>query len=344
MPISFRLGLLTAVGLALLAQPVAAQFGGPPRPPGNVPNRPPAPPPPAAVPGGPPPLNMQDAMPPEEMDEDVAPPPVQTPARPQTAGRGAPPPAQMPAPPGTIRGQPLAPPPGSVANAPGTGPSVPPIGEPGTAGAGQMKPPAPASTALQPGDEVVMEMPAVKIPNPVAVFAGLDKVTGRIIAFDVKLNEKVQFGALQVTPRVCYTRPTTEAANTDGFIDVDEVTLQGETKRIFTGWMFAASPGLHAVEHPIYDVWLTGCKGGATVVADTQPSAPGPTQSTPQGGPQRAQQPPAGGAAAGTGAPKPPAPQRQSAAQQQPAAQAPAGLQPPPPPPGSTPVQWPPRR
>ena len=88
------------------------------------------------------------------------------------------------------------------------------------------------------------------------MFSGLDKITGRIIAFDVAINETVQFGALQVTPRVCYTRPPTEAPNTDAFIEVDEITLQGEIKRIFTGWMFAASPGLHAVEHPIYDIWL----------------------------------------------------------------------------------------
>ena len=358
MPISFRLGLLTVAGLALLALPAAAQSNAP-RPPGNVPNRPPAPPPPAVAPG-PPPLNMQDAMPPEEMDEDIAPPPV--PTRPQSATRGGLPPTQLPGRPGTISGQPLAPPPGSTANAPGTGPSIAPVGEPGSAGAGQMRPPQPASTALQPGDEVVVEMPAVKIPNPVAVFAGLDKITGRIIAFDVKINEKMQFGALQVTPRVCFTRPTNEAANTDGFIDVDEVTLRGETKRLFTGWMFAASPGLHAVEHPIYDVWLTGCKGGQTVVADTQPAASGPTQSTPQGGTQRAQQPPAGtpkpptgGAAAsppaGT-APKPPAQQRQSSQQpaaqgqvaQQPVAQAPAARQPPPPPQAPSLFQWPPRQ
>jgi hypothetical protein len=364
MPISFRLGLLTFAGLALLALPAAAQ-SNPPRPPGSVPNRAPAPPPPAVAPG-PPPLNMQDAMPPEEMDEDIAPPPV--PTRPQTATRGGPPPTQLPGRPGTISGQPLAPPPGTTANAPGTGPSIAPVGEPG---AGQMKPPQPASTAPQPGDEVVVEMPAVKIQNPVAVFAGLDKITGRIIAFDVKLNEKVQFGALQVTPRVCFTRPTNEAANTDGFIDVDEVTLQGETKRLFTGWMFAASPGLHAVEHPIYDVWLTGCKGGQTVVADTQPVASGPTQSTPPGGTQRAQQPPAGGGAsppsgtppkppAGSAAsppagtpPKPSAQQRQSAQQPQgqgapqPVAQAPAARQPPPPPPpAQSPFQfqWPPRQ
>ncbi len=92
------------------------------------------------------------------------------------------------------------------------------------------------------------------------MFAGLDKITGRTIKFDAAIGETVQFGALQVTARACYTRPPTEPTNTDAFIEVDEVTLQGEIKRIFTGWMFASSPGLNAVEHPIYDVWLTGCE------------------------------------------------------------------------------------
>ena len=87
----------------------------------------------------------------------------------------------------------------------------------------------------------------------------------------------MQFGALQVTPRVCYSRPPTETPNTNSFVEVDEVTLQGEIKRIFTGWMFAASPGLHAVEHPIYDVWLTDCKGGKNPnVAEAPPDQPPP--------------------------------------------------------------------
>jgi hypothetical protein len=101
-----------------------------------------------------------------------------------------------------------------------------------------------------------------RIENPIAQFSGLDKVTGRIFAFEVKINETVQFGALQVTPRVCYTRPPTEQPETIAFVEVDEITLQNEQKRIFAGWMFAASPGLNAVEHPIYDVWVTDCKGG----------------------------------------------------------------------------------
>jgi hypothetical protein len=135
------------------------------------------------------------------------------------------------------------------------------------------------------------------------VFAGLDKISGRTISFDVAIGETVQFGALQVTPRACYTRPPTEATNTDAFVEVDEVTLQGEIKRIFTGWMFASSPGLHAVEHPIYDVWLTDCTSPQNVkVAEPAvkpPSAsaaptPGPAAKPRQAAPAR-QRPPAPG-------------------------------------------------
>ncbi|MDK4719974.1 MULTISPECIES: DUF2155 domain-containing protein [unclassified Rhizobium] len=101
---------------------------------------------------------------------------------------------------------------------------------------------------------------AARITNPVAVFSGLDKITGRITTFDVYINETVQFGALQVTPRACYSRDETEQQKVDGFVEVDEITLDRRIRRIFTGWMFADSPGLNAVEHPIYDVWLKECK------------------------------------------------------------------------------------
>lgn len=111
---------------------------------------------------------------------------------------------------------------------------------------------------------------ADKIRNPTAVFSGLDKITGRIVTFEVAVDETVQFGALQLTPRVCYSRPPTESAKTTAFLEVDEVTLENKYRRIFTGWMFASSPGLHAIEHPIYDVWLVDCKGGTDVIAEAK--------------------------------------------------------------------------
>lgn len=115
---------------------------------------------------------------------------------------------------------------------------------------------------------------ADRIKNPTAVFSGLDKITGRIISFEVGMDETVQFGALQLTPRVCYTRPPTETPNTAAFVEADEVTFQNEHKRLFGGWMFASSPGLHGIEHPVYDVWLTDCKGGTEVIVEPREPSP----------------------------------------------------------------------
>ncbi|GAB4352186.1 MAG: hypothetical protein Kow0026_09650 [Oricola sp.] len=106
---------------------------------------------------------------------------------------------------------------------------------------------------------------AERSENPVAEFSGIDKITGRIITFDVYINETVQFGALQVTPRVCYSRTDNEAPGSDTFVEVDEITLDRKIRRIFTGWMYADSPGLNAVEHPVYDVWLKSCKAKSDV-------------------------------------------------------------------------------
>ncbi|WP_395697470.1 DUF2155 domain-containing protein [Methylocella sp.] len=133
---------------------------------------------------------------------------------------------------------------------------------------------------------------ADRIKHPVAIFSGLDKITGRIISFEVAIDETVQFGSLQITPRACYTRPATETPQTIAFLEVDDVDDKNQYKRIFSGWMFAASPGLHGVEHPIYDVWLTDCRGGKE--ATPAPDAPGAqTPPTPENAapPQAAPEP-----------------------------------------------------
>ena len=117
---------------------------------------------------------------------------------------------------------------------------------------------------------------AQRIENQIAVFAALDKVTARISKLEANLGETVKFGSLKLTPRVCYSRPPTEQPKTTAFIEVDETELNGRDKRLFSGWMFAESPGLNAVEHPVFDVWLTECR---------QPvKPPGQTAAAPKAG------------------------------------------------------------
>jgi hypothetical protein len=116
---------------------------------------------------------------------------------------------------------------------------------------------------------------AQRIENSVAVFAALDKVTAKISKLEVPLNQTATFGSLKVTPRVCYTRAPTEPPKTTTFVEVDEKLLDGKEKRIFTGWMFADSPGLNAVEHPVFDVWLTDCaQPRASAQRPAQPGSP----------------------------------------------------------------------
>src|SRR5262245_26406842 len=260
-----RMFMLATIGL--MAEPAAAQnifetLFGPPRPPADVRGAPPS----QRLPPGPPPSQQY---------------PQQYPGQyPQQYPGQYPPGARLPpGPPPGVQMQPL-PPPGS----PGVPSQRPPPRQAGRTPA----------TAPPPADDVITPA-AAKINNPTAVFSGLDKNTGRITTFDVAINETVQFGALQVTPRVCFTRPPSETQTTDSFLEVDEVTLQGEVRRIFTGWMFAASPGLNAVEHPIYDVWLVNGKGGTTVVAEppegAQAATPAPPPRPPQQRPPQQQRP-----------------------------------------------------
>ena len=144
------------------------------------------------------------------------------------------------------------------------------------------------------------------IKNQIAVFAALDKVTGRISHLEIPINQTVEFGALKVTPRVCDTSPPTETPHTASFVEVDETKLTGEIERIFTGWMFAESPGLHAVEHPVFDVWLTSCKTpSAPASSASNQNAPAPDTAP---APDAAPAPADAAAAAPPPAETPPAP------------------------------------
>ena len=119
---------------------------------------------------------------------------------------------------------------------------------------------------------LISPVTADEIKHPIAVFSGLDKITGRIITFEAATNETVQFGSLQITERACYSRAPTEAPQTDTFIEVDNIDANDHYKRIFTGWMFAGSPSLHALDHPVYDIWLLRCKGAGQLIP-TPPEA-----------------------------------------------------------------------
>lgn len=95
--------------------------------------------------------------------------------------------------------------------------------------------------------------------NTVAILRGLDKVTARISTIEAPIGETVRFGTLRILAQTCRTRPPEEPPETTAFLEVTDLRPGESPVRLFTGWMFASSPALSALEHPVYDVWVIDC-------------------------------------------------------------------------------------
>ncbi len=99
--------------------------------------------------------------------------------------------------------------------------------------------------------------------KPTLMLRGLDKITGRSFDIVAPLDTPVKFATLTVTARYCYSTPQTETPETAAFVQIDDARPDQPTKRIFSGWMYASSPGLNGMQHPLYDVWAIFCKTNA---------------------------------------------------------------------------------
>ncbi len=94
----------------------------------------------------------------------------------------------------------------------------------------------------------------------IVVLRALDKVTARTQDLSVPIGETVIFGSIAIRPRKCLKRPPEETPETSTFLEITEIHDGAEGPRLFNGWMFASSPGINALEHPVYDVWVIDCK------------------------------------------------------------------------------------
>ena len=94
----------------------------------------------------------------------------------------------------------------------------------------------------------------------IAVLQGLDKVTARISTIEAPIGQPVHFGTLIITARTCQKKPPEETPESAAFLEIDDQKPGEPAQRTFTGWMFASSPALNALQHPVYDVWVKDCK------------------------------------------------------------------------------------
>lgn len=116
-------------------------------------------------------------------------------------------------------------------------------------------------TASLTGTSVLAQTPETRDVPPMmgAVLQGLDKVTARISTFEVPFDQLISFGSLTIQVRACHKTPPTEAPESTAFLEIDESFERAADQRLFSGWMFASSPAVSALEHPVYDVWVVDC-------------------------------------------------------------------------------------
>ena len=100
-------------------------------------------------------------------------------------------------------------------------------------------------------------------PEPVAVLQGLDKITARVSKFEAPVGAPVQFGTLAIRVRDCEKSSPEDTPESAAFLEIDESRANDVRTRVFSGWMFASSPALSALEHPVYDVILLDCKAAS---------------------------------------------------------------------------------
>ncbi|HYB56464.1 MAG TPA: DUF2155 domain-containing protein [Alphaproteobacteria bacterium] len=98
------------------------------------------------------------------------------------------------------------------------------------------------------------------IEEGTAVLQGLDKVTARISTIEDNVGETRPFGTLEITVRACRKHPPEEPPEAVAFLDIREKKAEEAPRLLFSGWMFASSPALSALEHPVYDLWVVDCK------------------------------------------------------------------------------------
>ncbi|MFZ1414636.1 MAG: DUF2155 domain-containing protein [Defluviicoccus sp.] len=111
---------------------------------------------------------------------------------------------------------------------------------------------------------------------PVAVLRVLDKITARVSILNAPLHQVMQFGTLEIVARACDERPPEEIPESAAFLEIWEVRQGKSVQSVFTGWMFASTPGLSALEHPIYDLWVLDCVSSSEIAADSSSGGKAP--------------------------------------------------------------------
>ena len=92
------------------------------------------------------------------------------------------------------------------------------------------------------------------------ILRGLDKITGQAVNIDAPIGLPVHYATLTITAHWCYSTPPSETPETTAFLSIVDHRPDKPPRQVFSGWMWASTPSLNAMQHPLYDVWVISCK------------------------------------------------------------------------------------
>lgn len=127
-----------------------------------------------------------------------------------------------------------------------------------------------AALAQELPDNLPSEADMAMSHNVSVQLRALDKITTRITEVELPIGDEKKFGTLIIKARYCRSRPPQETPESFAYLEIDDIKVGGERERVFDGWMLASSPAVSALEHPVYDVWVIGCKTVAP--SDVEPN------------------------------------------------------------------------
>ena len=131
-------------------------------------------------------------------------------------------------------------------------------------------------------------MAQIAADETVAVLQGLNKVTARVSAIDVPLSRTVRFGTLEITVHTCRKAPPEKPPESAAFLEIRDLKPGEPPVKLFSGWMFASSPALSALEHPVYDIWVLDCREAEGEGISDSPPPPFPPELAPEPVPEPA--------------------------------------------------------
>jgi hypothetical protein len=137
----------------------------------------------------------------------------------------------------------------------------------------QASPTAQKSMVAGPDDPSAPPPPGTMIDEPMALLQALDKVTARVRRIPVRVGHNADFGTLSIKLDACRKAPPEDAPESAAFLEITDHNSSGAPRMVFSGWMFASSPALSAMDHPVYDISVVDCPSEATAAAASSTSA-----------------------------------------------------------------------